>query len=187
MKTGGRMVVIAVFAAGLILLAMASAKPESDEIPRVLVTNFPQTQEVTGRVSVKGTVRHASFEQFKGIVVPPVDPEDTRRLIDGGVLETEGFTSVVLSLNAATGGRMFQPGSVGVILTPEEETIEGVLEEEGQHQFALRAEMALEPDSSRSFASDPTRLMVAFPRYRVHFYNSTDKNVKANLFAYLTN
>jgi hypothetical protein len=29
--------------------------------------------------------------------------------------------------------------------------------------------------------------MVAFPRYRVFLYNTTDKTVTVNLYAYLTN
>ena len=37
------------------------------------------------------------------------------------------------------------------------------------------------------FASNQNRAPVAFPRYRAYFYNSSDKTVTVNLYAYLTN
>ncbi len=37
------------------------------------------------------------------------------------------------------------------------------------------------------FASGQPRYTVAFPRYRVLMYNTTDKTVSASLFAYMTN
>jgi hypothetical protein len=37
------------------------------------------------------------------------------------------------------------------------------------------------------FASNNSRAPIAFPRYRTYFYNTSDKTVTVNLYAYLTN
>ncbi len=162
-------------------------KAQMDEIQQVLVTNFPGLQQVAGTVSVEGPVRHASLQQIKEILVPPVAPGETSRLIDGGVVTVDGFTSAILSLNGQVKGRILRSGTVGAILTPDEETVIRAFEEEGQEQFPVEVSAPLSSGASRSFASAPTRVTVAFPRYRIHLYNTSDRTVMVNLFAYLTN
>jgi hypothetical protein len=46
---------------------------------------------------------------------------------------------------------------------------------------------SLPAGSSQSFSSNPIRHIIGFPRYRVRLYNTSDKTVSVNLFAYLTN
>ncbi len=171
----------------LLLVTIPPLKGQDDDLERVFVTNFPATQQVAGAVSVDGTVRHATLQRIKEILVSPVEPKETGRLIDGGVLTMDGFTSVVLSLSGQTKGTIVRSGTVGAILVPDEDPITRTFDEEGLAQFPLEVSATLPAGSSRSFSSAPTRLVVGFPHYRVHLYNTSDKSVMVNLYAYLTN
>jgi hypothetical protein len=181
-------IAVLTLASGTIVLALLPAGGAlSQEIQHVLVTNFPRTQQVSGTVSVEGPVRHASLQRVKEILVPPVGPMETTRLIDGGTVTTDGFTGVVLSLHGQARGKTLRGGTVGAILLPEEEPIQEAFEEEGLVQFPLEVSAALEPGGARSFASSQQRLAVGFPRYRVRLYNTSDRTVTVSLYAYLTN
>jgi hypothetical protein len=176
----------------LIAVVFLSAPPDAvrgqeGDARRVVVTNFPETQRIAGAVAVDGPVRHSQTHRVREVLVPPVEPRETGRLIDGGVLTADGFTEVVLSLNAQAKGRLLRSGTVGAILVPEEESVTRVFEEEGLAQFPLEVGVPVTAGGARSFASDPARLTVGFPRYRVRFYNTSDKTVTVSLFAYLTN
>ena len=171
---------------GIVLLLLFGAT-SVDEIQSVFVTNFPKVQQVSGTISVDGTIRHAVPRRFKEIVVPPVAPTEVSRLIPGGALEVDGFTSVVLSLNGQSKGKTLKPGVVGAILLPDEESVLRVFEEEGKTQFPIEIRTAPFSASSPYSASDPQRFLVGFPRYRIWLYNTSDSSVSTNLFAYLTN
>jgi len=176
---------------GLAVAAVAATTPAgraaTEALQRVLVTNFPEVQRVAGTVAVNGPIRHAAFFSVQDVRVPPVDPKETGRLIDGGVVSMDGFTSVVISLSGQTQGKVVRSGAVGAILVPEEETITTAFEEDGQIQFPLEVSAALTSLPFRSFASQQTRFTVGFPRYRVRLYNTTEKTATVSLFAYLTN
>jgi hypothetical protein len=168
-------------AGGVVLLGAAATR----EILDVQVINFPDPQRVRGAVSIEGTVRHAELVRIPDVIVPPVKPTDTTRLITAGTLVADGFTQAVLSVNGITKGDVLKAGSVGAILVPEEEIVVRTFLEAGQIQFPLEATASVGPGSPY-FASTPERRIVAFPRYRVLLYNTTDKTVTANVFAYLT-
>ncbi len=172
---------------GASLVALPDGMASSDEIQEVAVVNFPDLQQVAGTVSVKGPILHATLQQVKEVLVSPVEPKKTTRLIDGGILSTDGFTSIVLGLNGRVQGKTFESGTVGAILIPEEESVIRAFDEEGQVQFPLEVTATLTSGASRSFASAQKKVAVAFPRYRVRFYNTSDRTVTVNLFAYLTN
>jgi hypothetical protein len=179
--------VVLFLVAGLFLLSFPAVRAGTSEVQRVIVTNFPELQRIAGTVAVEGTVRHASFVTIKDVRVPPVDPKETGRLIDGGLITTDGFTAVVLSLSGQTQGKVLKSGKVGAILVPEEEPITAAFMEDGQIQFPLEVDATLESLPFRSFASQQGRFTVAFPRYRVRLYNTTEKSATVSLFAYLTN
>lgn len=180
-------VALALLSSVFLLGQISPVNGQDEEIQRVLVTNFPDLQQVAGTVSVEGPVRHSTLQRVRDILVPPVEPKETGRLIDGGVLMMDGFTSAVLSLNGQAKGKILRSGTAGAILIPEEETVTRAFEEEGMAQFSLEVSASISSGSSRSFASTPVRLTVGFPRYRVHLYNTSDKTVTVALFAYLTN
>jgi len=178
------------FAAILALLLAGAARPAggAGEEPRpVRVINFPAVQQVKGQVGIEGTVRHATLVTLADLAVPPVEPSEIGRLVDGGVLPTEGFTSVVLSLGARAGGRALRSGSVGVILIPDEEEIARSFERDSLVLFPIEINAPLTQGTFRMTASAQSRHTLGFPRYRVRLYNTTDKVVTATLYAYLTN
>jgi hypothetical protein len=174
-------------AAVLLVPILAGADRSEDEIQSVLVTNFPQTQRIAGTVSVEGLVKHSQMQRMKEIVVPPVGPRETTRLIQVGSLSTDGFTSVVLSLDGQLRGKALQGGEIGGILIPDEESVSRAFEEAGHTHFRLEIAAPSPAGGSVYFASSPERSILAFPRYRVFLYNTTDKTATVNLYAYLTN
>jgi hypothetical protein len=159
----------------------------AQEVQEVVVRNFPELQRVEGSVAVEGPIRHSDLRKLQDVLVSPVGRKETTRLVEGGIIETAGFTSVVLSLSGRGQGKILKPGSVGAILVPDEEAIIHALEEEGQIQFPLEITAPVEPGEARSFASKQIQHTVGFPRYRVLLYNTSDKTATVNLFAYLTN
>ncbi len=170
---------------GLVLL-LPGARAIGQEIQRVFVTNLPGVFPVEGTVQVGGPIPHARLARLTEVLVPPVSPRDTLHLIPGGTIAADGFTSVSLSLNGETKGEVYRAGAVGAILIPEEESIVRAFEEKGQVQFALEVTAASGSGPAAYFASVPVRHQVGFPRYRVFFYDTADKAVSVNLFAYLT-
>lgn len=159
----------------------------SEELQRVFVTNFPALQQVEGSVSVKGPIRQATLAVLKEIIVSPVGPKDTQRLIQGGSIQTDGFTNLVLSISGQVKGEIYRAGSVGALLLPDEEPIMKAFEDKGLMQFSLEVAAAGVSGASPYFASNQPRYALGFPRYRVFFYNTSDKTVTVNLYAYLTN
>lgn len=159
----------------------------AQDLQSVFVTNFPKVFEIKGTVSVDGPVKQAKMAALREVVVPPVNPKDTVRLIQGGIVESDGFTAMVLSLQGQIKGEVYRAGTVGVYLLPDEEPIVHAFEEKGLMQFATEVNAAGVSAAAPYFASSSSRAQVAFPRYRTYFYNTSDKTVTVNLYAYLTN
>ncbi len=176
---------LALFAAFGLMLLLPTARAVGQEVQQVFITNFPRVFNVEGTVGVSGPIPHARLARVPEIIVSPVNPKDTLRLIAGGTLSMDGFTSVVLSLTGQTKGEVYRAGTVGAILIPDEEPIVRAFEEKGQPQFALEVAAPSVSGAAAYFASNQPRHTVAFPRYRVFFYNTSDKSVTVDLFAYL--
>jgi hypothetical protein len=177
---------VAVTAAFILFLAAPARGAADDPVRSVRVINLPTVQHVTGTVSIDGTIPHSSLVAFKDLSVPPVEPTETGRLIDGGLLQADGFTGLVLSLSGRAGGRALRSGSVGVRLIPDDDAITKAFEEDGQVLFPLELGAPLTQGAYRLTATAQERFTLGFPRYRVRLYNTTDKTVSVNLYAYLT-
>ena len=176
-----------VIAAAAAFVLSPAGTATSQEVQTVFVTNFPKVWKVTGEVSIDGPVSHGRFVPLRDVTVPPVNPKETVRLIQGGILESDGFTSMVLGLQGQIKGEVYRPGTVGVFLLPDEESIVKIFEEKGLMPFATEVSAPGVSAASPYFTSTANRVQVAFPRYRTYFYNTSDKTVTVNLFAYLTN
>ena len=170
----------------LVLACVALGAAGAREILDVQVLNFPDPQKIKGTVTIEGPIRHSELVRFTDVIVPPVKPTDTTRLVSAGSLEVSGYTHAVLSLNGLTKGDVMRPGSVGAYLIPEEELVVRTFIEAGQVQFPLEVVAGGVSASSAYFASKSERQALAFPRYRVLLWNTSDKTVTVNLFAYLT-
>jgi len=185
-----RRTVIAGLVLGTLLLVLfftPTGEVISQSIRHVFVTNFPEVQKVEGEVQLASPVRLASSVKFEDITVPPIPRHDTTRLVEAGTLETEGFPEVILSLHGVVKGHVAKPGKVGVILIPEEQTIAEAFREQGMMHFFMETVAGDVSSKTPYFASSQPRYSVAFSRYRILLYNTTDKTVSANLYAYLTN
>ena len=185
MKKPAVIILLAAASAGFILSPRGTAVGQ--EIQSVIVTNFPKVFNISGAVTVEGPVKQAKLAALREVVVPPVNPKDTVRLIQGGIVDSDGFTAMVLGLQGQIKGEVYRPGTVGVFLLPDEEPIVHAFEEKGLMQFAAEVNVAGVSAGSPYFASSSNRTQIAFPRYRTYFYNTSDKTVTVNLYAYLTN
>ena len=159
----------------------------AQEVRSVIVTNFPKVFNVSGSVAIDGPVKQAKFAALRDITVSPVNPKETVRLIQGGIVESDGFTAMVLGLQGQIKGEVFRPGTVGVFLLPDEPSIVNAFEEKGLMQFSTEVNAPGVSAGSPYFASTANRVAIGFPRYRTYFYNTSDKTVTVNLYAYLTN
>ena len=182
---------LAVFALGAAAMAAFVLSPPgsavAQEVQSVLVTNFPKVFNIDGVVKIEGPLKHARFAAVRDVVVPPVNPKETTRLIQGGIVESDGFTTMVLSLQGQIKGEVFRSGTVGVFMLPDDEPIVHAFEEKGLMQFSTEVTAPGVSGASPYFASNSNRSPIAFPRYRTYFYNTSDKTVTVNLYAYLTN
>jgi len=181
MRSAGLILVFA-----LLFLAQPASGTADEAVRSVRVVNFPAVQKVQGEVTIPAPVPHAALVRLRDITVPPVEPSERGRLIDAGVVVAEGYTGVVLSLSARAAGRALRSGEIGAYLIPDEETVMQAYEEDGLLQFPLEISAPLTQGTLRMHASQQDRKTLAFPRYRVRLYNTTDKTVSVNLFAYLT-
>jgi hypothetical protein len=154
---------------------------------RVRVVNFPEIQEIRGEVNVRGALKLSDMTSFTGIMVPPVDPTETTRLVPAGTLTTGGYSNVVLSLYGQVKGSVTRKGSVGALLIPKEQRIEEAFNELGQVHFSLDVSAPGITAETAYFASGQPRHTIGFPSYSVLLYNTTDKTVTVDLYAYLTN
>ena len=175
-------------AAALVLSPAGSAlSDEVQSVQSVFITNFPKVWNVSGKIEVDGPISHARYVPLREVVVPPVSPKDTIRLVQGGTIDTDGFTSMVLGMSGQIKGEVYRAGTVGVFVLPDEEMVVRAFEEKGLMQFMTELNAPGVSAASPYFSSAQNRVQVGFPRYRTYFYNSSDKTVTVNLFAYLTN
>lgn len=156
----------------------------ADAPQAVVVTNFPETQQITGRVVVSEPIPQTRLETKKALVSPS-ELSDTNHLTDAGTIDTAGFTHVTVSLSGILQGSA-QAGSVGVVLVPEVPEVAGALRTYGVLQFGLRAEAPIRPAQAGLFSSESVTFRLGFPRYRVLLYNATQKAADATVYAYLS-
>ena len=178
---------LTIIAVTAIIFFSPTGRVISQEISTVLVANFPDIQTVDGAVAINGPVPLASLVTFEDITVPPVKPSETTRLVEAGTLQTEGFPSVVLSLHGQVKGWVKTEGDVGMILVPDETSIQYAFNELGLMHFALYNNASGVSSKTPYFSSNQSKHMVGFNSYKVLLYNKTDKTITANVFAYLTN
>jgi len=172
------------FAAALAVLASWERPVVADPPGAVVVTNFPEVQKVSGRVVVSEPIPQTRFETRKALVTPAA-LSDTNNLTDAGTIDTDGFTHVTLSLSGSLQGSA-QAGSVGVLLVPDLPEVTNARRTHGVLQFGLRGEATVNLSQAGLFSSEPTVLRLAFPRYRVLLYNTTQKSADAVVYAYLS-
>lgn len=169
----------------LALLCLVAVLPTGAEPPeQVYIANFPEQQEVRGTVSVDGAIPHSRMVRFENHVVTPVKRSEYTNLQEIGVLDATGFSAAVLSVVGEVKGSGAAGGKVGVLMLPDERPILRAFHDDGQILLALDVEAETKPGSAATFAAKKTK-EVAFPRYRVFFYNGGPSSVLASAYVYL--
>jgi hypothetical protein len=160
-------------------------RPAAADPPQaVVVTNFPETQQISGKVVVSEPIPQTRLETKKALV-SPAEIADTNHLTDAGTIDAAGFTHVTLSLSASLQGSA-QAGTIGVVLLPDVPEVATALRTYGALQFGLRVDAPLSSPPASLFSSESVTFRLAFPRYRVLLYNSTQKAADATVFLYLS-
>lgn len=188
MRTRGIVLLVAL-AAAVALVVSAPGRAATEEFMKVFVTNWPETQKIRGTIEIEKPVKviqTAAIAQTD-VVVAPVSPKDTVRWVSGGTLETSGYRFLTLSLSGQVNGTATRPGEVGAILVPDEAAINRAFDEKGLVQFPIQVAAGGVTSSPAYFASNQPTETVAFPKYKVYYYNTCERSVTVNLFAYLTN
>ena len=164
------------------LLSLAAGTGYAQE--PVFVTNFPEVQEIAGEVKLASPIPHSDLVAFDAVEVTTVGRDEATGLISGGLLEADGFTSVVLSLAGEVKGSVPRTASLGVILIPDESFVAAAFRE-GSYLFPIEVEADIPANSPPYVDAKPARQQLAFPRYRVYFYNTGSRTVRAQLYAML--
>lgn len=172
-------------AAACLLGARPGTAQEEPEL--VEVVNLPEVQSVDGTVTVQGPISQTRLASMEVEVVSPVEPTATTDLVLVGTLETSGFKTVVLSLAGQVRAAYHRAGRVGAVLVPDVEIARTAFLEHGQLLFPLRVDASAEAEGGDYFASDQPEFPLGFDRYRVYFFNTTDRPASVTLFAYLGN
>jgi hypothetical protein len=157
-----------------------------EELTRTFVVNLKDPHPITGTVTVGQPIPHSAMRSLMDVVVAPSPRNDPALWTEAGAVDTDGFSAIVLSFQGQFRGNPGGPGTVGVVLVPEEEDVLRALSE-GEIHLTLEARAEGVPDGRAYFSGSHPGLAIAFPRYRVFLYNTTDRSASVNLFAYLTN
>jgi hypothetical protein len=172
------------FALSLLLWPSDDGPAGAQGPEQVFVTNFPELQRVRGDVVVRAPVPHTRLATSKALVSPAA-LADTTSYTEAGVLDAEGFGAVSLGIAGVVQGRLMAPAPIGVVLLPDEPELVAAFRTHGVAPFALRVDAVATPSESGIFHSPTVRVELAFPRYRVLFYNATPRTSEVTLYAYL--
>ena len=167
-----------------VVLGLPVARADGESPTAVRVTNLPEVQAVSGGVTITEPVPQTNF-QVRRALVGPAELRDTAHLTEGGTLSSSGFPYVTISLGGGLQGRG-QPGTVGVVLIPDLPDVAEALRTYGVLQFPLRLEATVAPSEAGLFSSESATFRLAFPSYRVLFYNTTPKAADTTLYVYLS-
>jgi len=159
--------------------------PETQQIKGdVHVNNFPELQQIKGSVSIEGSTKFISRE---GLVVPTSQRAELPEMIYAGTIETDGFTSLLISLQGEMRSEVFSSGTIGVLLIPDEKPILRILREEKRVQFPIECKVHAKSGEPIYFESEQVQQRIAFARYKMYLYNTANKSVAANVYLYLSN
>ena len=153
----------------------------------VHVDNFPETQQIKGSVSIEGTLSQSKFIKKEGLIVPISRRGESAEMLHGGVIDTEGFTSIAISLQGEIKSSSFTAGSIGVVLVPDEGPVLRSLREAKIIQFPIECVAQIKSGDSAFFSAEQTHTRITFPRYRFYLYNTLNRTVDANVYIYLAN
>lgn len=166
------------------IIAVSGAAAHAQSSRSVRVENFPEIQQVAGDVEVDKPIPHAAMIRIEAEVVSPLPRWELANRNEIGIVDAEGFTTVVLSLTGEVKGRPTADSQVGVLLVPDEEPIVEAFEQSNEIQLPIELIADVEGGSAGFFAAQTT-VPLAFPSYLVYLYNTGKNSVTANVYVYL--
>jgi hypothetical protein len=159
--------------------------PETQQIRGdVQVINFPATQQIRGSVSVDGMTK---FIAKDGLIVPPSQRAELNEMVYAGTIDTDGFTSLMIALQGEMRSDVFFSGTIGVLLVPDEKPILRILRDAKRVQYPIECKALSKLSDSVYFESEQVQQRIAFSRYKMFLYNTTNKQAEANVYLYLSN
>jgi hypothetical protein len=123
---------------------------------------------------------------IQNVTVAPGARDDPTQLTEAGVIDVDGYANVVLSLAFESKQPVNQSGTIGAILIPDYEIFDRLMDTWQIYGFPLEATIQVRPGANLIQVGEQVRTPVAFPRYRVLMYNSTDSTASVFLYAYRT-
>jgi hypothetical protein len=169
------------------VLAISNARTaNAQEVRPVEIVNFPEIQNISGKVQIDQPTPHSRLIRRSEILVSPgtLTPGDAVAL---GVIDASGFTDLVLSVHGLSTDRLLSPGEVTVSLIPDEPPFVKAFEEDGLRLLAIESKASIEPAATNRFIGQQITARLGFPRYRVYLSNTSERSVTVDLYAYLTN
>lgn len=156
------------------------------ELTRTFVVNLKDPHPIEGDVHVPTPIPHSDMASMIDVVVAPARRDEPGLWTDVGVIETDGFTSVVLGVHGQLRGSTAGRGAISLVLVPDEDTILQALAD-GEVHLELEARVDPVPADTLYFSGRSDNLPIGFPSYRVFLYNTTERSASVNVFAYLVN
>ena len=135
------------------------------ELTQTVVVNLKDPHPIEGDINIPSPIPHSDMASMIDVVVAPATRDETGLWTDVGSIETEGFTSVVLSLHGQLRGSTGGFGTVALVLVPEEENVLRAFAE-GEVHLELEA-TAEPPPNALYFSGASEALPIGFPSYRV--------------------
>lgn len=170
----------------VVVITAAFSWPAFAQEGSISISNFPEIQTVDGGVEIAEPIPSNEMIRFPDITVTTVQRHQTNRLISGGVLETGPFTAVSLSLGGFVEGTPPEPATIGAVLVPDEDFVLEAFKE-GVYLFPIEVTMTIPQESLPYVGTRSETHQLTFPSYRVYFYNTSQRTVKTQLYAFLMN
>ena len=150
----------------------------------VQINNFPETQQIKGSVSIEGTTKFIAKE---GVVVPTAQRAELDQMVYAGTVKTDGFTSLLITLQGEMRSNVFSTGTIGVLLIPDEGPFLRILRDAKRVLFPIECKAQTKSGDSIYFESEQVQQRIAFSSYRMYLYNTASKQAEANVYLYLSN
>lgn len=150
------------------------------------VVNFPEVQTVDGAVHIAEPIPSNEMVRIHSTTVTTVKRHQTNRLVSGGVIESGPFTAVRISLGGYVEGTPPESATIGAVLVPDEDFVLDALKE-GVYLFPIEVTIGIPQESLPYVGTQSETHQLSFPRYRVYFYNTSQRTVKTELYAMLMN
>ncbi|MBP7148582.1 MAG: hypothetical protein KBD01_13660 [Acidobacteria bacterium] len=125
-------------------------------------------------------IQSNTFSGLRGLIVPPTLCTDVGNLVDGGILDVEGFGFITLNMAGESKGP--GAGDVLAILVPNVAPFDVAYQQLGLVPVSL--EMTARFNSGPGyFMAKQRKFEAGFPQYRVFFCNTSQATVQIAFFA----